>query len=63
MPVDVVLRDFDGSKTIFPTELPLKDVIHTADSDLETVVEKLYVKTEEKDDDGRVVYAEKGVFT
>jgi len=63
VPVDVVLRDFDGSKTIFPTELPLKDVIHTADSDLETVVEKLYVKTEEKDDDGRVVYAEKGVFT
>jgi hypothetical protein len=58
MPVDVVLRDFDGSKTIFPTELPLKNVIHTADSDLVTVVEKLYVKTEEKDDSGRVVYAE-----
>ena len=58
MPVDVVLRDFDGSKTIFPTELPLKDVIHTADSDLDIEVEKLYVKTEEKDDDGRVVYVE-----
>ena len=44
MPVDVVLRDFDGSKTIFPTELPLKNIIHTVDTDLETVVEKLYVK-------------------
>ena len=41
MAVDVVLRDFDGSRTIFPTELPLKNVIHTADSDLVTVVEKL----------------------
>jgi hypothetical protein len=58
MPVDVVLRDFDGSKTIFPIELPLKYFIHTADADLETVVEKRYVKTEEKDDHGRVVYAE-----
>jgi hypothetical protein len=60
MAVKVVLKDFDGSKTIFPTELPLKDVIHTAESeDLDTVVGKMYVKTEETDDEGRVVYAER----
>jgi hypothetical protein len=58
VPVEVVLRDFDGSKTIFPTELPLKNIIAAADTDLETVVEKIYVKTEEKDDQGRVVYTE-----
>ena len=60
MPVQVVLKDFDGSKTIFPTELPLRDVIHTAETeDLDTVVGKMYLKTEEKDDEGRVVYAER----
>jgi hypothetical protein len=58
VPVEVVLRDFDGSKTIFPTELPLRDIIAAAETDLETVEEKIYVKTEEKDDQGRVVYAE-----
>ena len=57
MAVEVVLRDFDGSKTIFPTELPLKDVIATAETDLETEG-KIYVKTDERDDQGRVVYAE-----
>jgi hypothetical protein len=35
--VEVVLRDFDGSKTIFPTELPLRHIIATAETDLETV--------------------------
>jgi hypothetical protein len=60
VPIDVVLRDFDGSETIFPADLPLKDVIHTAETaDLDTVVGKMYVKTEQKDDQGRVVYAER----
>jgi len=54
----VVLRDFDGSRTIFPTELPLKDIIAAAQTDLEIVVDKIYVKSDEKDDQGRVVYAE-----
>jgi hypothetical protein len=58
--VNVVLQDFDGSKTIFPTELPLRDVIHTAEKeDLDTLVGKMYLRTEEKDDEGRVVYAER----
>jgi len=57
--IEVVLRDFDGSRTIYPTELPLRNLIHTAETeDLETVVGKIYAKTEETDDHGRVVYTE-----
>jgi hypothetical protein len=60
VPIEVLLRDFDGSKTIYPTELPLRDVIRAAETaDLDTVVGKMYVKTAEKDDQGRVVYAER----
>ena len=59
MAIEVVLRDFDGSKTIFPTELPLKEFIHTSDTqDLDVLVNKVYVKTDEMDDHGRVVYME-----
>ena len=58
MPVNVVLRDFDGSRTIFPTTLPLKDIISSVETDLGAFAGKVYVKTEEKDDQGRVVYAE-----
>ena len=32
--IEVILRDFDGSKTIFPAELPLREVIHFAQTDL-----------------------------
>jgi len=57
--IEVVLRDFDGSRTIFPTELPLKEFIHTAETeDLDVLVDKVYVKTDETDDHGRVAYTE-----
>jgi hypothetical protein len=57
--IEVVLRDFDGSRTIYPTELPLKEVIHAAETaDLYTVVGKMYVKTTERDEQGRIVYDE-----
>jgi hypothetical protein len=58
MPVEVVLRDFDGSRTIFPTESPLKDLISAVETDLGVAEGKVYVKTDEKDDQGRVVYVE-----
>jgi len=58
--VEVVLRDFDGSRTIYPTQLPLKNIIHIAETeDLETVVGKNYAKTDEKDGHGRIVYVER----
>jgi hypothetical protein len=57
--IEVVLRDFDGSRTIYPSELPLRDLIQTAETeDLETVVGKIYAKTQETDEHGRVVYTE-----
>ncbi len=48
--MEVVLRDFDGSRTIFPTTLPLKDIISAVQTDLAAVAGKAYVKTEEMDD-------------
>jgi hypothetical protein len=59
MPVEVVLRDFDDSRTIVPTSLPLKDTISNVETDLGAAAGKVYVKTDEKDDQGRVVYAER----
>jgi catechol 2,3-dioxygenase-like lactoylglutathione lyase family enzyme len=56
--VEVVLRDFDGTRTIFPTQQPLKDIIHTAQTDLEITVPKIYVRTDQTDESGRVIYAE-----
>ena len=47
MTIEVVLRDFDGSRTIYPAELPLQDLIQAAETeDLGTVVGKVYAKTE-----------------
>jgi hypothetical protein len=57
--IEVVLRDFDGSRTIYATELPLRDLIQTAEAeDLGTVVGKIYAKTNETDEHGRLVYTE-----
>jgi hypothetical protein len=57
--VEVVLRDFDGTRTIYPSDLPLRDVIHTTQTDLEIAVAKIYVRTAETDEHGRIVYAER----
>ena len=58
--IEVVLQDFDGSRTIYPAELPLRELINTADvEDLGTVVGKIYAKTDETDDHGRVIYTER----
>jgi len=54
--IEVVLRDFDGTETIYPAELPLRSVIHTGLSDMEMVITRAYAKTDEKDDRGRPVY-------
>jgi len=57
--IDVVLQDFDGSRTIFPASLPLRDVIHSAQSDMVVTINKAYVRTDEKDEDGRTIYVER----
>jgi len=57
--IEVVLRDFDGTRTIYPTDLPLRDVIHTAETELGIAVGKTYVRTMELDEHGRTIYAER----
>jgi hypothetical protein len=55
----VVLRDFDGTRTIYPAELPLRDMILTEQTDLEFAVNKIYVRTDERDERGRTIYSER----
>jgi hypothetical protein len=57
--IEVVLRDFDGTRTIYPIDLPLREVIHTAETDLGIAVGKTYVRTVEIDERGRTIYAER----
>jgi hypothetical protein len=57
---EVVLRDFDGSRTIYPTELPLREINSTVEAeDLGAEVVKSYVKTDETDETGRIIYSER----
>jgi len=55
---EVLLRDFDGTRTIFSTELPLREVIHSAVTDLDVTVDKTYARTGERDEQGRTIYTE-----
>ena len=59
MKTEVILQDFDGSRTIFPVELPLERVIDSAQSDMEVTVDKSYVRTDQTEDRGRPIYAER----
>lgn len=60
MTIEVVLQDFDGSRTIYPAELPLQDLIQAAQTeDLGTVVGKVYARTNEMDAHERVIYTER----
>jgi hypothetical protein len=57
--IEVILRDFDGSETVYPTETPLREVIHTGITDMEMLVTRAYAKTEQTDDRGRVIYVQR----
>jgi len=57
--IEVLLRDFDGTRTIYPVEPPLREVIHTAQTEFGIDVGKTYVRTEETDEHGRTIYAER----
>ncbi len=58
--MEPVLQDFDGSKTIYPAELPLQDLIQAAETeDLGTAVGRVYAKTDKTDAHGRVIYTER----
>lgn len=55
---EILLRDFDGTRTIFTTELPLREVIHSAVTDLDITEDKTYARTDERDEKGRTIYTE-----
>jgi hypothetical protein len=55
---EVILRDFDGTRTVYKTEAPLRRLIAMAQSDMQVTVNKIYVRTEETDERGRIIYAE-----
>lgn len=56
---EVILRDLDGTETVVTKESPLPEVIHTEESGSgEFVTARAYVRTAERDDEGRPVYAE-----
>lgn len=58
MTSEVILRDFDGSRTVYPTSFPLKEVIHRIEQEFGIEVGKIYVRTTETDAYGRIIYAE-----
>jgi hypothetical protein len=47
--IEIVLRVFDASRTIYPTDPPLREM---------SVEGKIYAKTDETDHHGRVIYTE-----
>lgn len=57
--VEVVLTDFDGTKTIYPAKIPLPELISNDDTDEDILVTRHYAKTDQRDERGRIVYVER----
>jgi hypothetical protein len=56
---EVVLRDFDGTKTIYTAKMPLPELISNGDTDEGILVTRRYAKTDQRDEHGRTVYVER----
>lgn len=56
---EVVLRDFDGTNTIYPAKMPLPKMISNGDTDEGVLVMRHYAKTDQRDEHGRTVYVER----
>ena len=56
---EVVLRDFDGTKTIYLAKMPLPGMISNGDSDEGILVMRRCAKTDQRDEHGRIVYVER----
>ena len=54
----MLLRDFDGTQTVYPAKAPLPELIRTGDEEEGILVTHRYVKSEERDPQGRIVYLE-----
>jgi hypothetical protein len=56
MSISVVLRDFDGTETIYPVESLAEKIIHTGDEDSGLLITRHYIQSDQVDPEGRVVY-------
>ena len=56
---EVVLKDFDGTRTIYPANVPLPELIAQGDTDEGILVNRRYAKTDQQDEHGRTVYVER----
>ena len=56
---EVLLRGFDGTKTIYPAKIPLPELISNSDADEGIVVTRSYTRTDQRDEHGRTVYVER----
>ena len=56
---EVVLRDFDGTKTIYPAKMPLPELISNSSMDDGFSVTRHYAKTDQQDEHGRTVFVER----
>jgi hypothetical protein len=55
---EVVLTDFDGTKSIYPAKIPLPEIISNGDADEGILIMRRYAKTDQRDKRGRTVYVE-----
>ncbi len=56
---EVVLKEFDGTKTIYLAKMPLPGMISNGDTDEGILVMRRYAKTHQRDEHGRTVYVER----
>jgi hypothetical protein len=56
---EVVLRDFDGTKAIYLAKMPLPEMISNGDTDEGILVMRHYAKTDQRDEQGRILYVER----
>ena len=53
---EVLLQDFDGTRTIYRSKMPLPELISCDSADDGIAVSRHYGKTDRRDDSGRPVY-------
>lgn len=56
---EVVLTDFDGTKTIYTEKMPLPELISYGDADEGILLRHRYAKTDQRDEHGRPIYVER----
>jgi hypothetical protein len=56
---EVVLRDFDGTKTIYPAKMPFPELLSNSDTEEGILVIRSYARTDQRDRHGRTVYVER----